>query len=59
MLNLVGEHEKIAIQQFRRQPGEVIAQVELGKRFTLTRYGKPVAMLQPIKSRTRRGTKSA
>lgn len=45
-LSLHGQNEEITATQFRAMPGEVLKQVELGKRFIITRNGKQMAVLQ-------------
>jgi antitoxin (DNA-binding transcriptional repressor) of toxin-antitoxin stability system len=42
---LVGQNETITMSEFRKQPGEVIEQVCMGKTFNITRAGKVVAMI--------------
>jgi antitoxin (DNA-binding transcriptional repressor) of toxin-antitoxin stability system len=42
---LAGQTEEITLMDFRKAPGDVIAQVQMGKTFTLTSYGQPVATL--------------
>jgi antitoxin (DNA-binding transcriptional repressor) of toxin-antitoxin stability system len=42
---LSGAAETITLMDFRKAPGDVIAQVRMGKTFTLTKNGKPVATL--------------
>ena len=42
---LVGELEVMTLTDFRRGPGDVIAQVQMGKVFVLTKQGKPVAVI--------------
>jgi len=42
---LAGQTEKITMSDLRRQPGEVIKQVQMGKVFTITKAGKAVAVL--------------
>ena len=45
MTLLAGTEETITLMDFRKATGDVIAQVEMGKTFTITRKGKPVAVL--------------
>ena len=45
MLSLAGVVETITVTQLREQPGEVLDQVELGKRFNITRNDKVCAVL--------------
>jgi hypothetical protein len=42
---LSGQEETITLMDFRKAPGDVITQVQMGKTFTLTKNGKPVAIL--------------
>ena len=42
---LVGEIEELSLMAFRKGPGDIIAQVQMGKVFLLTKQGKPVAVL--------------
>lgn len=46
-ISLKGKSESISISEFRAQPGSVLQQVELGKRFDVTRQGKIVATISP------------
>lgn len=43
--SLVGRSETITMTEFRNRPGNVMAQVELGKTFTITKDGKIIAVL--------------
>lgn len=47
-LSLKRKLEEITLTEFRIQPGEVIAQVILGKTFIITKTGKPVAVLSQL-----------
>ena len=47
-ISLKRKLEEITLSEFRRQPGEVIAQVVLGKTFVITKTGKPVSVLSPL-----------
>ncbi|MEE8113139.1 MAG: hypothetical protein V3T23_02175 [Nitrososphaerales archaeon] len=47
---LLGQHEVITAMDFRKSPGEVFDQVEIGKKFTITRAGKPIALLSRYRS---------
>jgi prevent-host-death family protein len=49
MKALAGQAETITVSDFRRQPGEVFQQVEMGKRFTITKCGKVIAQIIPAK----------
>lgn len=40
---LAGHSEEITMSDFRSRPGDVLTQVQLGKRFTITKSGKVVA----------------
>lgn len=40
-----GQQEAIAMMELRRHPGDVIAQVQMGKVFIITKSGKPVAVI--------------
>ena len=42
---LDGEVETITAVDFRKVVGDVLMQVALGKRYVITRYGKPIAEL--------------
>ena len=42
---LEGQTEEITVMDLRRGPGDILAQVALGKVFTITKAGKPVAVL--------------
>jgi len=44
-VSLDGRIETITAMDFRRSPGEVFMGVMLGKRFIITKQGKPVAMI--------------
>ena len=44
-VSLGGKLETITAMDWRRAPGEVLASVALGKRFIITKQGRPVAML--------------
>lgn len=45
-VSLSGQSETITISDLRSKPGEVFAQVALGKEFTITKSGKPVAEIK-------------
>ena len=45
--SLDGKLETITATDLRHAPGEVLASVQLGKRFIITKQGRPVAMLCP------------
>jgi len=40
----------VSLREFRRNAGRFIAQVHKGERIVLSRRGKPVARLEPIKA---------
>lgn len=42
---LVGEHETITAMDLRKGPGDILMQVAMGKVFTITKQGKPIAVL--------------
>lgn len=42
---LAGSSEEITISDFRSRPGDILTQVQLGRTFTITKNGKPVATL--------------
>lgn len=44
---LVGQQETITVTDLREGPGDVLAQVQLGKSFRITKNGKVVADLTP------------
>jgi prevent-host-death family protein len=46
-VSLEGQTQTITISEFRKQPGDILAQVELGMRFVITRGGKEIADLVP------------
>jgi antitoxin (DNA-binding transcriptional repressor) of toxin-antitoxin stability system len=39
------QSEEITATAFRAHPGDVLLQVQLGKTFTITKNGKPIAVL--------------
>jgi prevent-host-death family protein len=47
-----GKIETITAMDFRRQPGEILDSVSLGKTFVITKQGKPCAVLQPLPGET-------
>jgi len=47
-LALEGQTETITAMDFRRTPGDVLLQAQMGKTFTITRNGVAVATLAPI-----------
>lgn len=44
-VSLKGQMDTITVDEFRRNPGDVFAQVAMGKIFVISRYGKAVAVL--------------
>ena len=44
---LAGQTETITAMDFRRTPGDVLLQTQLGKTFTITKNGTVVAVLSP------------
>ena len=44
---LVGQTETITAMDFRRSPGDVLLQAQMGKTFTITKNGVVVAILSP------------
>ena len=43
---LKGQIEQINMTELRQRPGDVIDQVQMGKRFIITKVGKIVAVLE-------------
>jgi prevent-host-death family protein len=43
--------ETVTIRDLRNHGGEVVGRVEAGERVTVTRDGRPVAELRPLRSR--------
>ncbi len=43
--------ETVTIRELRNHGGEVVGRVEAGERVTVTRDGRPVAELRPLRSR--------
>lgn len=43
LVSLEGQAEEITLSELRSKPGEVFAQVSMGKDFTVTKGGTPVA----------------
>ena len=48
VINLTGQEETITAMDFRKSPGDILLQVQMGKKFTITRNGVAVATLSPI-----------
>lgn len=44
-VSLNGRFEMITIGDLRKNPGEVLASVDLGKTFLVTKSGRPIAVL--------------
>lgn len=45
-VSLKGQTEEITLSDLRSKPGEVFAQVELGKEFTVSKNGRVVAEIK-------------
>jgi hypothetical protein len=45
-ISLVGEYEKITISEFRKNPGEIFTQTQLGKTFEITKNGIVIAQIR-------------
>lgn len=43
--------DKVTIRELRNHGGEVVSRVEAGEHVTVTRDGRPVAELRPLRSR--------
>lgn len=46
------QFESITMMDLRKQPGEVLDSVELGKTFLITKAGRPIAVLSPLPGET-------
>lgn len=46
-MSLVGQEETITAMDFRRSPGDILLQAQMGKVFSITRNGVIVATLSP------------
>ena len=46
------QFESITMMDLRKQPGEVLDSVELGKAFLITKAGRPIAVLSPLPGET-------
>ena len=46
-VSLVGQTETITAMDFRKAPGDVLLQAQMGKTFTITKNGVVVATLSP------------
>ena len=46
---LAGQLEEISLTDLRKNPGDVFYQVQMGKRFTVTKSGKVIAQIVPAK----------
>jgi antitoxin (DNA-binding transcriptional repressor) of toxin-antitoxin stability system len=42
---LADTSEEITVSDFRSRPGDVLMQVQMGRTFTITKNGKPVAVI--------------
>jgi prevent-host-death family protein len=51
-VSLEGKFEKISITELRSRPGEILAMVELGKVFVITRRGEALAVLSKVPGET-------
>lgn len=47
-VTLAADIEKITMSDLRNLPGDVLAQVQLGKTFIITKNGKEIAVLQSL-----------
>jgi len=47
-ISLKRKLDEITMTDLREQPGDVIAQVVLGKTFVIKKTGKPIAVLSPL-----------
>lgn len=47
-MSLAGQTETITAMDFRKTPGDVLLQAQMGKTFTITRNGVAVATLAPV-----------
>ena len=48
--------QRVTIRELRNQGGEVVDRVSRGERVTITRSGKPVAELRPLRADTLSGS---
>lgn len=46
-MSLTGQSETITAMDFRKAPGDVLLQAQMGKTFTITKNGVVVAILSP------------
>ena len=46
-MSLAGQTETITAMDFRKTPGDILLQAQMGKTFTITRQGVVVAVLSP------------
>lgn len=49
--SLLAEPEMVGAYEAKTHLSKLLEQVELGKRFVITRHGKPVARLEPVGGR--------
>lgn len=47
-MTLKNKLEEITVSEFRKQPGEVFAQVGMGKTFVVTKNGSAVAVVSKV-----------
>lgn len=47
---LAGQTETIELQEMRKRIGDAITQVQMGKTYIITKYGKPVAVLKAMEA---------
>jgi prevent-host-death family protein len=52
----MAEHESIPIRTLRNDVSQVIRRVEAGESFDVTRHGRPVARIMPVRPEKRPGT---
>ena len=45
LINLDNQQEEITATQLRSCPGEILTQISMGKTFTVTKNGKPIAVM--------------
>ena len=47
-VSLVGQLEEITMMELRGNPGQILTETELGKKFVITRNGQPTAVLSSL-----------
>lgn len=52
MQEMSKQFEYITMMDLRKQPGEVLDSVELGKAFVITKAGRPIAVLSKLPGET-------